>query len=167
MSTKINHTFSLLVMLVLIHLALTAVVAQQTFERSQQIQTSSPTVTAATLGELVRVTAPSNITHLRLELFSAAGEKVFDSLLHDGNVLDWHWQDEKALQFSTDSYLCVVTVQSLSGKISRKLANVSFANQKAVLKPVNLTQLNLVQTQALGSTERDTPLTIIDGDQAI
>jgi len=46
MCTKINHTFSLLVMLVLIHLALTAVVAQQTFERSQQIQTSSPTRSA-------------------------------------------------------------------------------------------------------------------------
>jgi hypothetical protein len=64
MSTKINHTFSLLVMLVLIHLALTAVVAQQTFERSQQIQTSSPNFgltrqTFKVVGSLLRKTAMS------------------------------------------------------------------------------------------------------------
>jgi hypothetical protein len=130
MLTRINHTFSLLVVLALLNFAAEAGMAQQGLDSPQQIQTSSPTVTASSSGEAVRFSAPGNITHIRLEVFSSAGERVFDSGNHDGNLLDWRWQDEKAPAFSADSYLCVVTVHSLSGKTSRKLANVSFGNQK-------------------------------------
>src|SRR5438876_2382882 len=161
MLAKINHTFSLVAMLALFNFAASASLGQQ------QLPSSSAIVTAASSGNVVRVSAPRNITHIRLEVFSAAGEKVFDSGNRDGNLLDWRWQDENAPACSADSYLCVVTVQSLSGKMSRKLANVSFANQQASLKPVEIAQLTPVQTQALSATETDTPLTIIDGDQSI
>jgi len=160
MLARIKHTFSLLAVLALFNLAATAGLGQQ------QVQ-SSATVTAAASGNVVRVSAPGNITHIRLEVFSAVGERVFDSGQHDGNLLDWRWQDEKAATLSAGEYLCVVTVQSLSGKTSRKLANVSFANQQASLKAIEVTQLNPVQSQALSATETDTPLTIIDGDQTI
>src|SRR6185295_15236173 len=105
-------------------------------------------------------------THIHLEVFSSTGEKVFDSGNRDGNLFDWHWQDEKALA-GADSYLCVVTVQSLSGKTSRKLAGVSLANQRALLKPIDVDRLDPARANALGVNEGDTPLTIIGAEQPI
>ncbi len=160
MVARIKHTFSLLAVLALFNFAATAGLGQQQLP-------SSPIVTAASSGNVVRVSAAGNITHIRLEVFSATGERVFDSGNRDGSVFDWRWQDEKAPAFSADSYLCVVTVQSLSGKTSRKLANLSFVNQQATLKPIELTQLKSVQAQALSATETDTPLTIIGAEQTI
>jgi len=98
----------------------------QTTDPLPRTQPSSATVTAASSNGIVRFSAPGNTTQIRLEVFSPTGEKVFDSGNRDGNVLDWRWQDLKAQGFITDSYLCVVTVQSLSGKSSRKLANLLF-----------------------------------------
>ncbi|HEY3026565.1 MAG TPA: hypothetical protein VGJ55_10480, partial [Pyrinomonadaceae bacterium] len=166
MLARIKHTFSLMAMLVLFNFAATAGLGQG-LASPPQVPPSSATVTAASSGNVVRFSAAANITHIRLEVFSATGERVFDSGQHDGNLLDWRWQDKKALALSADSYLCVVTIQSLSGKTTRKLANVSFANQQASLQPVEVTQLTLVQAQALSAAESDTPLTIIDGDQSI
>ena len=99
MLARINHTFSLVAMLVLFNFAATAVLGQQ------QPASSTATVTAASSGNVVRVSAPGNITHIRLEVFSAVGERVFDSGNRDGNVFDWRWQDEKAPAFNADSYL--------------------------------------------------------------
>jgi len=128
---------------------------------------SSPVVTAASSGDAVRFSAPGNITGMRVEIYAATGEEVFDSGKQEGNVLDWRWPDAKAPALSAGSFLCVVTVQSLSGKTSRKLASVSVDNQQVTLQPVEAAQLNPAQTQALGSTETDTPLTIIGADQTI
>ncbi len=166
MVARIKHTFSLLAVLALFNLAATAGLGQS-LGSTPQVPQSAATVTAASSGDGLRFSAPGNITHIRLEVFSSSGERVFDSGNRDGNVFDWRWQDEKASAFSADSYLCVVTVQSLSGKTTRKLANVSFANQQASLQPVEVTQLTLVQAQALSATETDTPLTIIGGQQSI
>jgi hypothetical protein len=168
MLTEFNRTFSLLAVLALFNFAASASMGQERQDSAQRVQPlSSPTVTAASSGEAVRFSASGNITRIRLEVFSVVGERVFDSGNRDGNVFDWRWQDEKASAFSAESYLCVVTVESLSGKTSRKLANVSFAAKQATLKPIEVTQLNPVQAQALGVTETDTPLTIIRGEQAI
>src|SRR5438445_7739978 len=136
-------------------------------ENSAVPSRSNPVVTAASSGEAVRFSAPGNIIAMRVEIYAATGEKVFDSGQQEGNLLDWRWQDNKAPALSTGSYLCVVTVQSLSGKTNRKVANISFANQQATLQPVEVAQLSPAQTQALGSTDADTPLTIIGAEQTI
>ena len=128
---------------------------------------SNPVVTAASSGGTIRFSAPGNTTAVQVEIYAATGEKVFDTGKQEGNVLDWRWRNEKALVLGADSYLCVVTVQSLSGKSSRKLASVSIDSQQMTLQPVEAAQLNPAQTQALGPTETDTPLTIIGADQTI
>jgi len=130
-------------------------------------QPSSVTVTASSFAEAVRLIGPGNVTHMRLEVYSPGGEKVFDSGTRDGNVLDWRWRDENAKPLDTDRYLCVVTVQSLSGKMSRKLAHVSFENQQATLRPVDVTQINPAQAQSSAASNADTPLTIVSADQGI
>ena len=140
---------------------------QTTSDPPQPRQASSATITAAASNGTVRFSAPGNTTEIRLEVFSPTGEKVFDSGKRAGNLLDWRWPDEKAQVLGADIYLCVVTVQSLSGQTSRKLANISFANQQATLQSVQATQLSPVQTQAIGGAETDTSLTIITSEQPI
>ncbi len=94
---------------------------------------SNPVVTAASSGGTIRFSAPGNTTAVQVEIYAATGEKVFDTGKQEGNVLDWRWRNEKALVLGADSYLCVVTVQSLSGKSSRKLASVSIDSQQMTL----------------------------------
>ena len=167
MRTNIINGFSMLTILAVLSFVADTGMAQPAVDTGQQVQTSAPTVTAASWAEAVRFSAPSNITHVRLEVYSSAGEKVFDSGNRDGNVLDWRWQDEKVLTINGDSYLCVVTVQSLSGKTSRKLAYISFGNQKVTLQPVDSAHLNPVQAQALGVNEADTPVRILGDEQSL
>src|SRR2546422_8804825 len=109
--------------LVLILFLVVASTALGQQENSAFPSRSNPVVTAASSGEAVRLSAPGNIIAMRAEIYAATGEKVFDSGQQEGNVLDWRWQDGKA-PVLTGSYLCVVTVQSLSGKTNRKVANI-------------------------------------------
>jgi hypothetical protein len=138
---------------------------QTTSDSLPRTQSTSTTVTAASSSGAVRFSAPGNNTRIRLEVYSPTGEKVFDSGNRDGNVLDWRWQDEKSKVLSREVYLCVVTVQSLSGDTSRKLTNVSFANEQATLQPVDTTQISPAQAQVVGTTETEAPLTIIASEQ--
>ena len=128
---------------------------------------SIPVVTAASSGDSVRFSAPGNITAVQVEIYALTGEKVYESTKQAGNVLDWRWQDGTAPVLNPGSYVCLVTVQSLSGKTGRKLASVAVDNQQLTLQPIEALQLNSAQTQALGLTETDTPLTIIGADQTI
>jgi len=146
-------------------------------EKPQLLPVVTPVVTAASSGDHVRFTAPGNITRVRVEVFSSTGESVFDSGQHQGNLFDWRWQDQKEFILSADTYLCVVTVQSLSGKTSRKLANVSFANKQATLEPIDVGTINPAQIAALNlpssaatqtePAESITPLTILSPDQSL
>jgi hypothetical protein len=164
MLTKSRLNFSLLIVLALLIVAASKGMAQPNVSSTQLTPTSSPIITASSSGDTVRITAPGYITHIRLEVFSSVGEKVFDSGIQDGNVLDWRWRDQKP--FGEESYLCLVAVQSLSGMISRRIANLSFDNQKPALRSVNSADLSPAQVRALSVTETDTPLTIINDDQS-
>jgi hypothetical protein len=140
---------------------------QTTSDPPQARQASSATITAAASNGTVRFSAPGNTTEIRLEVFSPTGRK--SSTLASAPVTCWigagRMRRHKSL--GADIYLCVVTVQSLSGQTSRKLANISFANQQATLQSVQATQLSPAQTQAIGGAETDTPLTIITSEQPI
>lgn len=66
----------------------------ETSARSAQAKSSAAAVTAASnAGGGVRFTAPAEALQLRLELYAAGGERVFDSGLRAGNVLDWQSSD--------------------------------------------------------------------------
>ena len=130
------------------------------------------TVTASATAERVRFTAPSNITSMRIEVFNENAGKIFDSSVHAGNLFDWQLQGSQSLGDGT--YLCVVTVQSLSGRVSRKLGTVSVAHQQLLLRPANGSQLAPMQKQTLAAAQPDgetteliEPLIIIDPNQPI
>ena len=65
--------------------------------------TRSSTVTAAATEQGVRFTASSDVVEMRVEIFSATGQKLFDTESRRGNVFDWRTQDGAGL--STDSHL--------------------------------------------------------------
>src|SRR5688500_18914662 len=56
----------------------------------EPIVAAPPLVTATATAERVRFVSPGTVVQLRLEVFNRAGQKLFDTELHGGNVLDWH-----------------------------------------------------------------------------
>ena len=88
------------------------------------VQRTAPTVTAFASSERARFAAPGSVLQIRLEVYSSTGKKVFDNEVRGGNVLDWLLQDEQAARFADDSYLCVLTVKGLSGRITQRIGSV-------------------------------------------
>src|ERR1051325_9854223 len=87
-------------------------------------QGAATTVTAYASSEKARFTAPASVVQIRLEVYDSSGKKVFDNEVRGGNVLDWHLQDGQAEPLADDTYLCVVTVKSLSGKIAQRIGSL-------------------------------------------
>src|SRR6185295_2327513 len=90
-------------------------------------QKSTLTITASASGERVRITAPSSVVQLQLEVYAAGGQKLFDQEIRGGNVFDWHLQDGQAERLAPGAYVCVVTAKSVSGKLTQKIGTVRVA----------------------------------------
>jgi hypothetical protein len=138
-----------------------AVCAQD--EKTQSRQSSVPIVTAVASTERVRFTAPSNVVRMQLQIISESGQILFD-VSSKGNVLDWSLQDSSGQRLQ-GSYLAVVTVKSISGRLSERIGSVSVAEQQVELKAVEATGLTAAQQQAVGPIEESSALTILKGDE--
>ena len=121
-------------------------------------------VTAAATGERVRFTASSSVVQLRLEVYDASGRKLFDNELRGGNVLDWHLQDGRAEPLADDAYLCVVTVKSLSGKLTQRIGMVRVEKMSALVRPFETSQITAQQAQAIGPVEENASLIVLKED---
>ena len=75
---------------------------------------AGPLVTASATAKRVRFVSPGTVVQLRLEVYNETGQKLFDTELHGGNVLDWHLQDGGGQLLPAGSYACVLTIKSLS-----------------------------------------------------
>src|SRR6185503_13543644 len=102
--------------------------------RNQKIAGGAPTITVATTGERVRFTAPSHVVRLRVEVLSESGTSLFD-ISSKGNVFDWTLLDGNGERVVDGLFLCVVTVKSLSGKISQRAGTISVQGGMATLRP--------------------------------
>src|SRR5712691_9698089 len=137
--------------------AMLALTADLTFAQTEQpasVPRSAPVVTAAASAERVRITASSNIIAIRLTIVNVDGQQLFDSGIHDGNVLDWRLPDGAA-QTLAGTHLCVVTVRSLSGRTSRKLSTVAVESGQVTLRPIEAAQLTPAQTATLNTAQTD------------
>ena len=129
-------------------------------------QRSSLTITAAAAsGERVRITAPSSIVQMHVEVFAASGEKLFDQEIRGGNVFDWHLQDGQAERVSTGDYVCVVTVKNIAGRITQKIGVVKVGEKDVALGPAEIAQLSPKQAQAVGPIEENSSWTILDNKE--
>ena len=95
--------------------------------------TAAPLVTATATAKRVRFVSPGTVVQLRLEVYNEAGQKLFDTELHGGNVLDWHLQDGAGERLPAGSYATVLTIKSLSGRLSQRVGLVTVDDQKAVI----------------------------------
>ena len=86
-------------------LALSGVVTAQ--DTSNVIaQRSAMTITSSASADRIRITAPSSIVQMHVEVYGASGEKLFDNEIRGGNVFDWHLQDGQAQRLPAGDYLC-------------------------------------------------------------
>src|SRR5215510_3660338 len=148
----------------LLVLILSSIAASAQSETARVEKSSGATVTVSASGERVRFTAPESVVQIRLEIYSSSGKKVFDNEVRGGNVLDWHLQDGQAESLADDSYLCVVTVKSLSGKITQRIGRVTVENSSGSVQPIEAAQMTTQQLEAIGPVEANALLTVLKED---
>jgi hypothetical protein len=144
--------------------ALLAIAAAQE-STSTTAQTTSLTITAAASGERVRITAPSSVVQMHVEVYAASGEKLFDQEIRGGNVFDWHLQDGQAQRLAPGNYVCVVTAKSISGKLTQKIGTVSVEEKSVSVQPAESQQLSAPQAQTIGPVEENSSWTIPTKDE--
>ncbi len=83
---------------------------------------TAPVITGTASAERLRFTAPNTVVQMQLQIYADSGQLLFD-VMSKGNVLDWTLQDSGGEHLVPGSYLCVVTVKSLSGKLSQRIGS--------------------------------------------
>jgi hypothetical protein len=134
-------------------------VAQE--ENGARLARSEQVVTATTTAARLRLAAPNAVVQLRLEVYDDNARKVFDTEQRGGNVLDWPLQGGNGERLPDGSYVCLVTVKSLSGRLSQKLGQINIAAQEASINTIAPEQLTVAQTQAVGPVEAGPALTVL------
>ena len=142
-----------------------SVVATAAAQDSLSAQRSSLTITATAVDDRVRVTAPSSVVQMRLEVYATSGEKLFDQEIRGGNVFDWHLQNGQAQRLPPSNYVCVVTAKSVSGKLTQKIGAVSIEEKSASLQPAESKQLSAAQSQTIGPVEENSSWTVSGQDE--
>ena len=121
---------------------------------------TAPVITGTASAERLRFTAPNTIVQMHLQIYTDSGQPLFD-VTSKGNVLDWTLQDTGGEHLVPGSYLCVVTVKSLSGKLSQRIGSVLVQEKQVELQRVDATLLTTAQQQAVGPIEENGALTIL------
>jgi hypothetical protein len=85
---------------------------------------AAPPVTASASDAGARFSAPEGVSQVRLEIYARTGERVFDTGMRPGSILDWKAADVQQ-GLADGSYLCVVTVKDLRGKLSQRVGSLS------------------------------------------
>jgi hypothetical protein len=97
-------------------------------------QAQVPWVIAATSTEAVRFTASARVYELRLEVFAANGQTLYDSDFKFGNLLDWGLHDQQGQRLADGSYSCVVTLRALHGSFTRRQGTLLLADGQPSLQ---------------------------------
>jgi hypothetical protein len=141
------HTARLIFSVIFSAIVLTGSVAAQDAARSQQTRPArGAVVTAASTASGVRFVSPTDARRIRLEVYTQAGERLFDSDFRAGNIVDWEAQG-----LADGSYLCVVTVEDLQGASARRLSAVSVSQGRATVRGDNEEKFKAEFTQALAA----------------
>jgi len=133
---------------------------QTTVSSSGQI--SSATITAVGVGDHVRITAPSSIVQMRVEIYDDSGANVWDSQIR-GNVFDW--RNGAAKRLLTGDYTCVVTVKNIAGRVSQKIGSIGVTEKEVRIGRIKTAELSATQSQAIGPLEEDSSWAILTEDQ--
>jgi hypothetical protein len=119
---------------------------------------SLPVITGSATAERVRFVGVSGVVRMKVEVFSASGVSLFEAS-SKGNVFDWPIRDRGGERIADGTYVCVVTVKSLSGKLSQRIGNVTLSGGRAELN--STTNLSAAQQAAIGPVEEHAFLTVL------
>jgi hypothetical protein len=122
---------------------------------------TAPLVTATAAADRVRFVSPGSVVQLRLEVYNETGQKIFDTELRGGNVLDWHLQDGAGQRLPTGSYACVLTSKSLSGRLSQRVGWMTVNEKNVAIEARAVSQLSLAQQQTIGPVEGDAAFAVL------
>lgn len=114
---------------------------------------TAPIVRATATADRVRFVAPGSVVQLRLEVYSETGQKVFDTELRGGNVLDWHLQDGAGQRLVAGTYASVLTIKSLSGRLSQRVGAVTVDETKATFESTGTARFSPAQQSSMGPVE--------------
>ena len=137
-----------------------------TIDSPREPAPTAPLVTAAATAKRVRFVSPGTVVQLRLEVYNETGQKLFDTELHGGNVLDWPLQDGAGQRLPAGSYACVLTIKSLSGRLSQRVGLVTVNDKKAAVETAGGAQLSTAQQQTIGPVEGNTAFTVLQESEA-
>ncbi|HVG35454.1 MAG TPA: tail fiber domain-containing protein [Pyrinomonadaceae bacterium] len=127
--------------------------AQAATPPAQAATASAPAVTVSVAGEGVRFTSPGQVLQIQLEVYSDSGDPVFDSGLRQGNILDWRTTDARPAM-TDGSYLAIVTVKGLSGRLSQRFGSISSQAGQLSVGRVREEELSPAQKQALSASRK-------------
>jgi hypothetical protein len=157
-----NHSLAA-VLICAILLTATPLAAAQT-GKVKPHSTAAPPVTISATGGGVRVVAPSTVVRVRLEILSESGEVLFD-VTGKGSVLDWSLLDGAGQPVADGTYLCVVTVKTLSGGLSQRAGNVVLRGGRAAVRGAESADLTEQQRQQVGPLEEGAALSVPGADE--
>src|SRR5256885_5711337 len=115
----------MLTLLALLALGVTAQ-AQDASTRTQDAPTratardAGPAVTISVTERGVRFAALGSFGKMRLEVFNAEGASLYNSDFAAASVSDWALDDKNGQMLPDGSYLCVITIRDLSGRMITK-----------------------------------------------
>src|SRR5947209_15587151 len=122
--------------------------------------------TAAATEKGVRFTATGEVLQIRLEIYTEAGELVFDSGPRAGGVLDWK-ADDASRVLADGSYLCVVTFKDLRGRNARRLVKLDLQQGRASLARTRSSELNAAQSGALAAAAESRKIDATEADDSL
>jgi hypothetical protein len=145
-------------MLTLLLLSSAGVIFAQTEQPAKTAAVPDSTITVSISARGVRFAALGQFKQMRLEVFSAGGDAVYRSEFAAGNVRDWALEGRQGERLPDGSYLCVVTVRDVSGRMEMKQGTVLVQNGQASLK--------LAEGSRVGSIEPERSLAPVTGGAA-
>src|SRR5712691_11408953 len=118
--TKIGNC--LLTLLALLTLGVTA--RAQEAPARETSRAAGPAVTISVTERGVRFAALGSFGKMRLEVFNADGTSLYNSDFAAASVRDWVLDNKDGQLLPDGTYLCVITIRDLSGRMSTKQGSV-------------------------------------------
>jgi FtsZ-binding cell division protein ZapB len=133
MATTSIRTINRLLSLAVLFISLAC---SQVFAQTQDARTrvQASWITTAITPEQVRYLAPLNVYQLRLEIYDAVGNRLYDSGAHFGNLLEWSWQDQQGQRLADGFYRGLVTYKDFSGQTNQRAVTLRRQGTEAALQ---------------------------------
>src|SRR6266567_459240 len=161
--TKTGHF--MLTVLALLTLSVTA--RAQDAPARETSRVADPDVTISVTERGVRFAALGSFGKMRLEVFNADGTSLHNSDFGAGSVRDWVLDDKDGQGLRDGTYLCVITIRDLSGRLTTKQGSVVLQGRQPSLKLPDVASVEVIEPDrslARVTDPPDTALTLIGHD---